>query len=88
MGHVCLAGGGKAQVALRQRIGRGLRSKKSGPNIAFVTDFDDQFNEHLKIHSATRLAIIKSTPGFDRYINEGGEFDLAALGLPQLALAA
>jgi hypothetical protein len=31
IGLVQLAGGGKAEVALRQRIGRGLRAKKTGP---------------------------------------------------------
>ena len=33
VGCIILAGGGKAEVANRQRIGRGLRAKKLGPNI-------------------------------------------------------
>ncbi|MBH8434009.1 hypothetical protein I8Q59_09430, partial [Acinetobacter baumannii] len=33
VGLIILAGGGKAEVALRQRIGRGLRAKKFGPNV-------------------------------------------------------
>lgn len=88
VGHVCLAGGGKAQVALRQRIGRGLRAKKKGANVCFVTDFADDFNDHLRMHSAQRLAIIKGTPGFAENVVEGGrDFDIA--GVLQLrALAA
>lgn len=89
VGHVCLAGGGKAEVALRQRIGRGLRAKKTGPNVCFVTDFEDTFNEHLKGHARTRLAIIEGTPGFDTYILKGGkDFDPQALGFKLLAQAA
>ena len=81
VGHVCLAGGGKAEVALRQRIGRGLRAKKVGKNICFVTDFADNFNEHLKSHALQRQAIIKNTAGFDRYILENGkDFDFVKLG--------
>lgn len=88
VGHVCLAGGGKAEVALRQRIGRGLREKKSGPNICFVTDFADDFNDHLKTHAQQRQAIIKGTPGFDRYILErGADYDLAKLGFAELEAA-
>lgn len=81
VGHVCLAGGGKAEVALRQRIGRGLREKKTGPNLCFVTDFADDFNDHLKTHAKQRQAIIKGTAGFDRFILENGaDFDLEKLG--------
>lgn len=81
VGHVCLAGGGKAEVALRQRIGRGLREKKSGPNLCFVTDFADDFNEHLKTHAHQRQAIINGTAAFDRFILENGaDFDLETLG--------
>ena len=64
VGMVILAGGGKAEVALRQRIGRGLRAKKHGPNVCFVVDFDDQYNNHLINHAAQRRAIIVNTPGF------------------------
>lgn len=89
VGHVCLAGGGKAEVALRQRIGRGLREKKTGPNVCFVTDFADDFNEHLKGHALQRLSIIKGTAGFDRFVHEGGStFDIAALGFKRPAAAA
>jgi superfamily II DNA or RNA helicase len=90
IGHVCLAGGGKAEVALRQRIGRGLREKKNGlPNICFVTDFADAFNDHLKTHALQRQAIIKDTPGFDRFILEhGADFDLEKLGFSKMKKAA
>lgn len=89
VGHVCLAGGGKAEVALRQRIGRGLRAKKIGPNVCFITDFEDGFNEHLKIHAKTRQGIIEGTPGFDENILRGGaDFDLEGLGFARLKAAA
>jgi superfamily II DNA or RNA helicase len=89
VGHVCLAGGGKAEVALRQRIGRGLRAKKVGPNVCFVTDFADTFNDHLSGHARTRLGIIKGTPGFDRFVYENGaQYDLEALGFTKKASAA
>ena len=64
VGMVILARGGKAEVALRQRIGRGLRRKKSGPNVAFVVDVNDQVNKHLMTHAAQRRQIVESTPGF------------------------
>lgn len=66
VGFIALAGGGKAEVANRQRIGRGLRAKKSGPNICFVLDFVDEHNKHLKEHAIQRKAIITKTPGFAR----------------------
>lgn len=73
VGMVILAGGGKAEVALRQRIGRGLRSKKSGPNVAFIIDFVDEGNQHLRDHARQRRAIIESTPGFVENILEPGK---------------
>ncbi len=88
VGHVCLAGAGKAEVAMRQRIGRGLRAKKKGPNVCFVTDFSDDFNTYLKSHAWQRLAILKATPGFAENILEAGEFDFEALGLYENLMAA
>jgi superfamily II DNA or RNA helicase len=89
VGHICLLGGGKAEVALRQRIGRGLRAKKFGPNVCFVTDFHDEYNDHLKVHAKTRQAIIEGTPGFDENIlPAGADFDLVGLGFKPLAIAA
>ena len=65
VGVIVLAGGGKAEVALRQRIGRGLRAKTGRvANTAYIIDFSDEFNKHLRLHSATRRAIIESTNGF------------------------
>lgn len=64
IGLVQLAGGGKAEVALRQRIGRGLRSKKSGPNIAFIVDYSCNANATLWDHARQRENIVRMTPGF------------------------
>jgi superfamily II DNA or RNA helicase len=81
VGHVCLLGGGKAEVALRQRIGRGLRAKKTGPNVCFVTDFADDFNYHLRAHAQQRRAIVEGTEGFNENIlKPGQDFDFAGLG--------
>lgn len=83
VGMVILAGGGKAEVALRQRIGRGLRAKKKGPNIAFVVDYADIFNDHLRAHYLTRRAIVNGTPGFaENIIPDGSEFEFDKLGFP------
>ena len=82
VGMVILGGGGKAEVALRQRIGRGLRAKKKGPNIALIVDFFDEHNRYLKDHSTQRLAIIKETEGFgENLLPDGQDFDYQALGL-------
>lgn len=64
LGMVMNAAGGKAEVNLRQRIGRGLRAKKTGPNVCFFLDFTDIHNKHLGNHSATRRGIVSATPGF------------------------
>lgn len=82
VGMVILAGGGKAEVALRQRIGRGLRAKKKGPNVALIVDFFDEHNRYLKEHSLQRLARLRETDGFNENIlADGQDFDYAALGL-------
>ncbi|KAA5604414.1 DEAD/DEAH box helicase [Roseospira marina] len=81
VGMVILAGGGKAEISLRQRIGRGLREKKRGPNVALVIDFADEYNMHLRSHAQERLAILKSTPGFsERILAPGTDFDYRGLG--------
>lgn len=80
VGMIILGGGGKAEVALRQRIGRGLREKKNGmPNVAFVVDFADDFNNHLKGHYKQRRSIIENTPGFSENVVD--DFDFVGLGL-------
>ncbi|CAO3459701.1 Putative helicase [Azospirillum argentinense] len=86
VGMVILAGGGKAEVATRQRIGRGLRAKKTGPNVAFVVDFLDPHNAHLRGHARQRLEIVTSTPGFaERLLAPGVDFDYVGLGLTRRA---
>lgn len=64
IGVLINASGGKAEVQLRQRIGRGLRRKKSGPNVVFVIDFNDIHNNTLMKHSHQRKSIVQDTPGF------------------------
>jgi superfamily II DNA or RNA helicase len=84
VGMVILAGGGKAEVALRQRIGRGLREKKGGlPNVCFILDFDDPYNNHLKAHAKQRRFIVESTPGFGENIVD--DFPFAKVGLVRAA---
>ena len=79
VGMIVLAGGGKAEVATRQRIGRGLREKKGGgPNVAFIVDAADDHNNHIKGHYLQRRGIVKSTPGFAENVVE--DFDFKALG--------
>ena len=83
VGVIAIAGGGKAEVAYRQRIGRGLREKKHGPNVALIVDVYDELNNHLRQHAAERQQIVKSTPGFSENIVR--DFDFAALGLVKRA---
>ena len=84
IGMIILAGAGKAEVALRQRIGRGLREKKNGlPNVAFIVDAYDEHNNYLKDHSGERQLVIKTTPGFAENIVE--DFDFPSYGLAKRA---
>lgn len=83
VGAVILAGGGKAEVAIRQRIGRGLRAKKNGPNVCFVIDFQDQGNNHLVKHYRERRRIVEETPGFGERIV--ASFDFGKLGFKEAA---
>ena len=84
VGLIVLAGGGKAEVALRQRIGRGLRCKKTGPNIALIVDFDDPFNSHTKGHALQRFSIINGTEGFGENVIRG-DFDFEGMGFMRMA---
>lgn len=80
VGAVILAGSGKAEVELRQRIGRGLRAKKDAANICFVVDFIDKSNKHLNKHSEERRGIVHSTKGFAEGILPAGcDFDYSLL---------
>jgi superfamily II DNA or RNA helicase len=83
VGMIVLAGGGKAEVATRQRIGRGLREKKTGPNVALIVDMADDHNNHLKGHFVQRLSIVQGTPGFSEGIVT--DFDFATLGLTRIS---
>jgi superfamily II DNA or RNA helicase len=64
IGLVQLGGGMKAEVELRQRIGRGLRYKKKGPNITFIADYSINLNGTLRDHARKRENIVRQTPGF------------------------
>ena len=76
VGLLQIAGGGKAEVAMRQRIGRSLRSKKHMPNFAFVADYTCNLNATLKEHAQQRLGIIRRTPGFvEGILPAGQDFD-------------
>ncbi|MEE3153951.1 MAG: helicase-related protein, partial [Pseudomonadota bacterium] len=89
IGLLILAGGGKAEVAHRQRIGRALRRKVKMPNFAFVVDFEDCINKHLIKHAKQRRAIVEATPGFDRGIlPKKRDFDFAGLGFQPIRKAA
>lgn len=86
VGLVVLAGGGKAEVAHRQRIGRGLRAKKAGPNICLVLDFHDTSNKHLRTHAQSRQAIVTQTPGFaENVLANDNDFDYDAMGFTLVA---
>lgn len=86
VGMIILAGGGKAEVALRQRIGRGLRRKKVGPNVSLVVDFMDTQNDHLRGHYLQRRAIVEHTDGFGENILAANcDFNYSALGFKKVA---
>jgi superfamily II DNA or RNA helicase len=75
IGLVIMAGGGKAEIAYRQRIGRGLREKYKGPNVCFILDFLDSHNRYLHDHYLERLRVIQGTPGFsENLLEEGKDF--------------
>jgi superfamily II DNA or RNA helicase len=75
IGLVQLCGGMKAQVSLRQRVGRGLRRKKLVANIAFIADYSCNFNSALRDHARQRENIIRSIPGFvEGILAEGEDF--------------
>lgn len=53
-----LAGGGKSQLKLLQRVGRGLR-KKEGRNIVHIHDFLDGSNKYLLEHTEERVGVYR-----------------------------
>lgn len=86
VGMIILLGGGKAEVALRQRIGRGLRAKKKGPNVAFIIDFSDSKNDYLRTHYLQRRNIVETTEGFgENILKPGQHFDYGGLGFSRAA---
>lgn len=81
IGLVIMAGGGKAEIAYRQRIGRGLREKRKGPNVCFILDFLDSYNRYLHDHYLERMRVIKGTPGFStNLLDEGKDFPWELFG--------
>lgn len=60
-----LPAGGKSSIRLLQRVGRALRRKKSGKNVAEIHDFIHYGNEHLLDHTLQRINIY-----------EGEDFDI------------
>lgn len=75
IGLVVMAGGGKAEVRYRQQIGRGLREKKTGPNICFILDFNDSHSRHLNEHSLERKKVLLNTEGFaENLLSNGKDF--------------
>lgn len=73
IGLVIMAGGGKAEVTYRQRIGRGLREKRTGPNVCFILDFNDSHNRHLNEHSLERKKVLLNTKGFAENLLAAGK---------------
>lgn len=66
---VVLAGTRKSPVEILQRIGRGLRKKKDGPNTVTVVDFDPMHSTMLHKHFLTRAATYRAE-GFPRHVIE------------------
>jgi len=73
IGLVQLAGGMKAEVGLRQKIGRGLRRKRGVANVAFIADYSCNLNNTLRDHARQRSNIIRNTPGFVEGILADGQ---------------
>lgn len=83
---VQLAGGYKAEVALRQRIGRGLRRKRKVANVTFIVDYSCNVNATLRDHYVQRRQIIEATPGFaEGILAAGQDFDWSIFELKAAA---
>jgi len=61
---VILAGGQRSLIRLYQRIGRGMRPKKTGENIVYIVDFIDLTHKYLAIHSKERYLTVKAEEGY------------------------
>jgi superfamily II DNA or RNA helicase len=57
VGALIFAAGGRSLRQVRQRLGRGVRSKKTGKNEVFILDFFDRGHVYMYHHSRKRLAI-------------------------------
>lgn len=57
VGALILGGGGKSLRQVRQRLGRGVRSKKTGKNLVFILDFFDRGHIYMFHQSNKRLRI-------------------------------
>ncbi len=64
MRGLIIADGGKSPRAVLQKIGRGIRKKKTGANVIEVIDFADLGHKWLSDHSLERIAIFEGE-GFD-----------------------
>lgn len=53
-----MAGGGKTHIALKQRLGRGMR-RKDGDNKVFVVDFTHDSSVMLRRHADRRMSIYR-----------------------------
>jgi len=59
-----LAGGGKSQIKLLQRVGRGMRRKTTGDNVVKIYDFLDVGNKYLASHARRRISVYEQQ-GFE-----------------------
>lgn len=57
VGALIFGGGGRSLRQVRQRLGRGVRSKRTGNNEVFILDFFDYGHIYMYHHSRKRLAI-------------------------------
>lgn len=66
--QLILGYGGKSLIKLEQRMGRGLRKKQQGKNVAVVVDFIAYGNKHLEKHSRVRIKRYLEEEGYDLYL--------------------
>lgn len=66
---IIIAGAGKSQKQLLQRVGRGIRKKPQGPNEVEIYDFIDYVHPALKRQSRERLDVYKAE-GFEIHISD------------------
>lgn len=69
--QLVLAYGGLSAIKIEQRVGRSLRKKSEGQNVAIVVDFVSYGNKHLRKHSLTRLSQYLEQPHFDVFLVGG-----------------